>query len=78
MRDDRWPKAQVVIDEEHAAEEMEVHASYRECALVVLLNNPRANLALAADAEPWVRVRHGDDIYISCDVTLVPDEDDGA
>jgi hypothetical protein len=78
MRDDRWPRAHVVIDEENAAEEMEVHASFRELAPIVALNHPHANLADAVDAEPWVRVRHGDDIYLSCDVTLIPDEDDGA
>jgi hypothetical protein len=45
---------------------------------VVSCNHRTAKLALVADAEPWVRVRKGDDLYISCDVTLIPDEDDGA
>lgn len=74
MKHDRLPRAQVVIDEENNAEEMEVELSYREAALIV----PLRDLSKAADVEPWLRVRHGDDVYVSCDVTLVPDEDDAA
>jgi hypothetical protein len=75
MRDDRLPRTAVIIDEENDAEEMEVQASFHEAALIVRFNHPQANLALAADAEPWLRIRKGDDLYVSCDVTVIPDED---
>lgn len=74
MRDDRIARRAVDIDEENVAEEMEVQLSYREASLVVSARD----LSKAADVEPWLRVRHGDDLYVSCDVTVIPDEDDGA
>lgn len=78
MRDDRLARRAVDIDEENAAEEMEVQASFREAALIVAFNDPQIDLSKVADAEPWLRVRHGDDLYVSCDVTVIPDEDDQA
>ena len=74
MRDDRIARRAVDVDEENDAEEMEVQLSYFEAALMV----PAHALSKAADVEPWLRVRHGDDMYASCDVTIIPDEDDGA
>lgn len=76
MLDDRPPRRAVDVDEHNDAEEMEVQASFHEAALVVLANQPRAKLATVADVEPWLRVRS--ETYVSCDVTLILDEDDGA
>jgi hypothetical protein len=78
MRDDRFPRTAVIIDEENDAEEMEVQASFREAALIVSYNRPQSDLSKVADAEPWLRIRFGDDLYVSCDVTEIPDEDDQA
>ena len=72
MRDDREPRRPVDIDEHNDAEEMDVQLSYREAALLVL---PQL-LTKAADVEPWLRIRS--DRYVSCDVTVIPDEDDNA
>lgn len=74
MRDDRIARRAVDIDEINAAEEMEVQLSYREAGWLV----PVQALATAADVEPWLRIRHAEAIYVSCDVTVIPDEDDCA
>jgi hypothetical protein len=74
MRDDRFPRAQVVVDEAVDAEEMEVSLSYREAALLV----PPQELAKAADVEPWLRIRNSDALYVSFGVTVIRDEDDQA
>lgn len=74
MLNDRMPKRAVDIDEHNDAEEMEVVLSPYE----IRLTQPDVDWAKCADAEPWLRIRHGDALYISAGVTEIVDTEDGA
>lgn len=73
MRDDRWPKRQVVIDEDANAEEMEVSLSIREMREAASID-----FSKRIDVEPWVRVRQAEDLLLSCGVNIAPEEEDQA
>lgn len=71
MRDDRIPRHAVIVDEDASAEEMEVTLSIKEIKLF-----PEIELQKCERVEPWLRIRRGDQMYVSFGVTAVPFEDD--
>lgn len=74
MRDDRVAVAQVVIDEDACAEEMDVAISLRELERIT-----NVDLSRCVAVEPWLRVRHTDDLYVSFGATVIyEEEEDGA
>jgi hypothetical protein len=76
MRDDRPPRTRVEFDEYNNAEEMEVALTFQEAVVVTHDDDPCPNLSNVQDVEPWMRIRRGDDLYVSIGVTVIQDEDE--
>lgn len=74
MQHDRMPRHPVTVDEDAHAEEMDVAISLAELSRIT-----DVDLSRCRAVEPWLRVRHADDLLVSFGSTVIyTDEEDGA